>query len=39
MMFTQLNARPKIIFWGYFLVLIIKDDPVKFAKVCGKVWS
>ena len=33
--FTQLSARPKKI-WGYFLVLSIKDVPVKFVEVCGK---
>ena len=34
--FTQLNAEPKIVLWGYILVLSIKDGPVKHAKVCEK---
>ena len=34
-MVTQQNARTKIALWGYFLVLSIKEFPVKYAKV----WS
>ena len=36
MTFIQLNARPNFFLSGYFLILSIKDGPVKCAKVCDK---
>ena len=37
-MFTQLNARPRIVLQGWLLALSIKEGHVKCAIVCDKSW-
>ena len=36
--FTQLYLTPKIFLMGSSLSLSLKEDPVRFAKVCNKSW-